>query len=152
MNGADILIIDKDPRFTAAISAMIEMDYQVRPAHSWEAAMEQLLTRRPSLIVLGYLEPRGTSFHIHREIKSRSQWNRIPLLVIDVCPKEHMRKGWRKSEGMQMDAEGYLNRPLSSGELKAEILRALDSCSLREIAWQNVLERKEEDLIQKAAS
>lgn len=152
MNSANILVIDNDRRFTAGIAGMIGKDYEVRTANSQETAMTQMRIRKPSLIILGYLEPRGTSFQLHTEIKSSPESKRIPLLVIDVRPAEHVYKGWRKCEGMQMDAEGYLNRPVPAAELKAEILRALDSCSLREIAWQSILERKENDLIQKAAS
>jgi hypothetical protein len=64
-----------------------------------------------------------------------------------VAPQEHSRKGWRRIEGLQMDAEGYLSRPLEAQLLQTEIARVLDGCSAGMVSWTRVLEQAEKTLL-----
>ena len=69
------------------------------------------------MVMVGYLEPRGDAFELHKELRETLVTKNIPLLVVDVSPEEHTRKGWRRDEGMQMDAEDYISRPVEPAEL-----------------------------------
>ena len=150
MERESILIVDGDRRFAADLARQLGEHYRVRSAFSGPVAMDLAKRNAPSLMVIGYLEPRGESFRLHRQIREDRQLCRIPLLVVDVHPNEHSRKGWRRHEGMQMDAEGYMSRPVALQELQAEVKRILQSRSLRYVEWQEALERKARGLVQEA--
>ena len=142
-----ILIIDHDLRFTARLRQCLQGEYTVFETHSAAEAVEQAERLEPSLIILGYLEPRGTAFQLHRELRGTANL-RPPLLVVDVRAEEHSRRGWRKIEGLQMDAEGYLSRPVEYAELRAEVRRILESRSVAQIRWREFLERRASDLLE----
>jgi hypothetical protein len=58
-----------------------------------------------------------------------------------------MRKGWSKYEGMQMDAEGYVSRPIAPADLKRIVTRILESTGSRQLRWREVLEQEEKHLV-----
>ena len=51
-------------------------------------AMMKVMTDRPEVIVLGYLEPRGEIFKVYEQLKKRLETTDIPQVVIDVAPEE----------------------------------------------------------------
>ena len=103
---------------------------------------------QPDLILLGYFEPRGESFNLHKELREHKRTGAIPILVIDVPPRDHLRKGWNRVEGLQMDAEGYLSRPLDPVALNAEIKRILEIKSAGLPSWAQILAETERKLLQ----
>ena len=103
--------------------------------------METAKTTGPHIVIVGFLEPRGDSFKLHRELREEPITSYIPLLVVDVCPEEHCRKGWRPYEGMQMDAENYLTRPVESVELKEEVARIIQSAASQRLESRVALEQ-----------
>jgi DNA-binding response OmpR family regulator len=88
--------------------------------------MEEARRLMPDLILLGYLEPRGTSFQLYKELRDGLLTKSIPLVVIDVRREEHSRKGWRRDEGMQMDADDYLVQPVDPIVLRETVERILN--------------------------
>jgi CheY-like chemotaxis protein len=82
-----------------------------------DEAITKALTGNPDLIILGYLEPQGEAFHLHRQLKENPMTKDIPQVVVDVAPEERPSKGWQKNEGLSMEAEDYLCQPISPPEL-----------------------------------
>jgi PleD family two-component response regulator len=142
-----VLVADTDVALLGKIRNWLGTDFRVSEARNAKAAFQMACEQRPDLILLGYLEPRGESFNLHKELREREDTASIPLLVIDVAPQEHSRKGWRRIEGLQMDAEGYLCRPLEAQLLQTEVARALDGGSAGMLSWARVLEQTEKALL-----
>jgi len=94
-------------------------------ASGQEEAMMHVHAEQPEIIILGYIEPRGTSFKIHEQFKENPETANIPQIIIDVAPEEQATRGWRKSEGLLMEAEEYICQPVTPEELGEIIERIL---------------------------
>ena len=68
---------------------------------------QEMMRVEPNLIVLGTLAPAGQAFSMHDWLRQHPRYRDIPLMVIDARYEERSIKGWRRFEGMQMDADEY---------------------------------------------
>ena len=105
--------------------------------------MEKAKNECPDMVIIGFLEPRGDSFRLYKELKENPETSNMPLLVVDVRPENYSRKGWRKHERAQMDFEGYLTRPIEFGELREAVEKILRSSDPRPVELDEALERME---------
>ena len=112
-----ILVVDSEPDFIKAVKEALGTSYEVSVTSTRKEGLDKAKRETPNMIILGYLEPRGDAFELHKELRETLVTKNIPLLVVDVSPEEHTRKGWRRDEGMQMDAEDYISRPVEPAEL-----------------------------------
>jgi len=115
---AKVLVIDRNPDFIGATRDALEDSYRVISTSTKKGVMERIRKEVPDFVILGYLEPRGTSFEVHKELREKSRTKNVPLLVVDASVEEHPRKGWRKEEGMQMDADDYITQPIEPARLR----------------------------------
>ena len=114
-----VLIIDSEPGFIKTTQNALAANFEVVCATSASEGMDKAVSECPEAIVLGYLEPRGTSFKLHKELRKNTSTKNIPLLVVDVRSEEHSRKGWKRHEGLNMNADDYMSRPVEPAELRA---------------------------------
>jgi len=112
-----ILVVDSEPDFIKAVREALNSSYEVSVASTRKEGLNKAKKETPHMVMVGYLEPRGDAFELHKELRETLVTKNIPLLVVDVSPEEHTRKGWRRDEGMQMDAEDYISRPVEPAEL-----------------------------------
>lgn len=136
-----ILIVDSELDFVGAAKEALEDFCEVRVAFSKERGVEAATEGHPDLIIIGFLEPRGDSLKLHRQLRAESATRDIPLLVVDVRSEDHARKGWKVEEGM--DAEGYLIRPVEPAELREEVIRVLESIASKPLETREALEQME---------
>jgi len=115
------LIIDDESDFVEACRMTLEAKaYQVLTASSKTEAQE-MIKADPDIVVLGTLAPAGQAFAVHQWLKHHPRYKDIPLLVIDARYEERFVKGWRRFEGMQLEAEGYVTKPIEPVELVPRI-------------------------------
>jgi len=121
-----ILIIDDEPNFVAACCKTFEAkQFQVTSASNKGQAQEAAKTN-PDIIILGTLSPAGEAFRLHQWLKGHPQYRGIPLLVIDAPPEARATRGWSRDEGMKLEAEGYLTKPVEPAELAPRIQSLLE--------------------------
>lgn len=138
-----ILIGDCERNFVEEAREALKGSYEVTTASSRKESLEKAKNERPDIVIIGFLEPRGDSFRLYKELKENPETSNMTLLVVDVRPENYSRKGWRKHERAQMDSEGYLTRPVESGELREAIERILRSSDLKPVELDEALERME---------
>lgn len=136
-------MVDRDAHFVRTVQQALRDFYEVRVAFTRREGLEKVKGECPSMVILGYLEPRGDAFRLHEEIRENLENNRIPLLVVDVRPEEHFRKGWRREEGMQMDAEDYVSRPIKPAELAELVGEIFERISVKPVELKSVWEQVE---------
>jgi len=125
-NQIKILIVDDDPDFIQFATAAFKTKlYEVNVADSKRQGLERVKEETPSLIVLGTLAPRGDAFELHRELKENPQYRAIPMIVVDASPEDQARKGWRRDEGLMLDAEDYVARPVEVSVLVDRVEKLL---------------------------
>jgi DNA-binding NarL/FixJ family response regulator len=125
-NPEKILIIDDELDFIEAFQRTMEAKgFQVMVASSMSMA-ERFLGMTPDTIVLGTLSPAGQAFNAHQWLKQHPQYKNIPLLVIDAKVEERNLRGWRRLEGMQLEAEDYVSKPIEPAALLPRVQRLLE--------------------------
>ena len=126
--GEKILIIDDEIDFLEAFRRTLEAkSYQVITTSGKEQAQEIMGKEEPNLIVLGTLAPAGQAFSMYQWLGQHPRYKDIPLLVIDARYEERPVKGWRKFEGMQLEADEYVTKPIEPASMVPQIRSLLEA-------------------------
>ena len=111
-----ILIVDDENDFVEALKKTLENEaYIVVTAGDREQAEKMVRSHEPDAIVLGTIMPRGDAFLFHKWMKQTLGFGNLPIMVINAPPEKQLLKGWRMDEGMRMDAEDFLAKPVELG-------------------------------------
>lgn len=122
-----ILIVDDENDFVKALKNTLENEaYIVFSADDREQAEKMVRAHEPDAIVLGTIMPRGDAFLFHKWMKQTLGFGNLPIMVINAPPEKQLLKGWRMDEGMQMDAEDFLAKPVEPTALIPRIQALLD--------------------------
>ncbi|MCZ7663233.1 MAG: response regulator [Thermoleophilia bacterium] len=124
-----ILVVDDDPGFREACRVTFEAKlYDTVLSPSREDALERM-KEDPDLVILGTLEPAGEAFRLHQWLKAQRRYADVPLMVIDAAARERGTKGWRKFEGMRMQCDEYLTKPVEPSMLVPCIQHMLEEAT-----------------------
>jgi DNA-binding NarL/FixJ family response regulator len=116
-----ILIIDDELDFVEACRRTFEARaYQVVTTSS-RAQAQDMMSAEPDVVVLGTIAPAGQAFTMHQWLKQHPRYKDVPLLVIDARYEERSTRGWRRFEGMQLEAEDYVSKPIEPASLVPRI-------------------------------
>lgn len=79
-----VLIIDDDPDYSAALKAVIEnKGYQADSAPNSELGLKKIETRKPDLIILDVMmETKDEGFRFSRKLKKSEEYKDIPILML----------------------------------------------------------------------
>lgn len=122
-----ILIVDDEPDFTESLRAILEVkSYQVVVATSRAQAQERAWAEKPDAVLVGTIMPRGDAFLMHEWLRETPPFNDVPMIVIDAPVEKQLLRGWRRGEGLQLEAEDYLVKPVEPESLVPMLERLLD--------------------------
>lgn len=122
-----VLIVDDELGFVEALKQTLEKEnYIVATANDREEAEHMIRAHEPGIIILGTIMPRGDAFLFHKWMKQTLGFGNLPIMVINASPDKQLLKGWRMDEGMQMDAEDFLAKPVEPASLIPRIQALLD--------------------------
>ena len=117
-----LLIIGKDEDVLAAVSKLLEENFNLLQAKTEKEGLSQARKNKPQAIILGYLEPRGASFELHKRFRVGWITKHIPMIILDIDSKDKPNTTWTRDEAMQMEAEDYISFQYSKGENLASLL------------------------------
>jgi len=176
-----ILVVGSEPELLDETSKLLGESFELSYASNDKEALEKARREIPDAIIVGYLEPRGSSFQLHERLRGGWITKNIPLLVVDIDSDQHFQKGWSREEGLLMDADNYVtitgrntreDSTAISGLLEPPQLREKLDTSLREklntfreailapdtfcVTWEQIagrgaFELQQEELIDNAA-
>lgn len=126
---AKILIIDDEPHFIEALQRTLEAKSYLVMTSSSRALAQEMMKTEPNLVVLGTLAPAGEAFSMYKWLGQHPRYKEIPLLVIDARYEERPIKGWRRFEGIQVDGDEYLYKPIEPASLLPRIHSLLEAVS-----------------------
>ncbi|MFC1915119.1 response regulator [Chloroflexota bacterium] len=122
-----ILVVDDEADFTRALKKSLEAkDYQVMIARNKERAEKMIGIQKPDLVVVGTIRPRGSAFKLHIWLKETPKFSEVPLLVVDAPPEQRLIKGWLADEGLELQSEDYVSKPIGSSSLVPRIEKLLE--------------------------
>ena len=125
-NNKRILIIDDEPDFVEAFRMTLEAKASQVITATSKAQAQEMMEVVPDIIVLGTMTPAGQAFSMHQWLKQHPKYKGIPLLVIDARYEERLIKGWRRHEGMQLESDDYVAKPIEPASLVPRIQRLLE--------------------------
>src|SRR4030043_1815181 len=122
-----VLIVDDESDFVEVLKQILEKEnFIVATAYDREEAERMVRAHEPGIIILGTIMPRGDAFLFHKWMKQTLGFGNLPIMVINASPDKQLLKGWRMDEGMQMDAEDFLAKPVEPASLIPRIQALLD--------------------------
>jgi len=116
-----ILLIDDDPDVHTVVKKILEpKSYHVVSAYDGEEGLGKVVEERPDLIILDVIMPGKHGFEVCRELKTDEKYHffsNIPVLMLTVYPEDREKMHLSIREGMMMEAEDYLQKPVDPQEL-----------------------------------
>ncbi len=128
-----VLLVDDESEFITDMQAkLLAKGWQVLTAGNRLEAEKVAGREKPDLIILGTIMPRGDAFQLHQWLKQNPNFREVPLIVVDAPPEQRLIKGWRMDEGLKLEAEQYLIKPVQSDSIMVWAEKFLDK-TLRRI-------------------
>jgi DNA-binding NarL/FixJ family response regulator len=129
--GGRVLLIDDEPAFVESFRRTLEArSYSVVAVPEAAQAKKMIRDVNPDLLVLGTLAPAGEAFSLHQWIRQQPRWRDLPMLVIDARAGERTARGWRREEGMQLQADDYVSKPVEPAALVPRLRELLEKARL----------------------
>ena len=127
-----ILIVDDELDFMEAFRRILEAkSYHVVTASSKVLAQEILKKEDANLVVLGTLAPAGQTFALYHWLEQHPRYQDVPVLVIDARYDERPLRGLRRFEGVQMNPDEYVSKPVEPASLVPQIQSLLGAATRR---------------------
>ena len=125
-----ILIIDDDPDFVAATKMVLESrtDYKVLIASDGVAGLLLARDERPDLIILDVIMPFKDGFTAAREMQSDPELSQIPIIILTNFSHKKGETDVSVAQGMELEAEDYVEKPVEPQELLRRVDRILHTC------------------------
>ncbi|MFC1912590.1 methylenetetrahydrofolate reductase C-terminal domain-containing protein [Chloroflexota bacterium] len=134
-----ILVISSQSRLAELVHQAMGKFYEVIPARTQQEGLERAQKEFPEVIILGYLEPQGTTFDLHRRLREGWITRNIPLLVVDIETADRSRRALTIEEGLQMEADQYLSLVAEDGKVLSRLAEPI--INLRERVGKHLQER-----------
>jgi CheY-like chemotaxis protein len=116
-----ILLVDDDPVFVEATKTVLETEYQVVTALSGDEGLEKARQEKPALILLDIIMPTKDGFHVCRQLKDDAELAGIPVIILTSFAQHRGETTIPVSAGLELEAEGYIDKPVSPSELLKQV-------------------------------
>jgi len=114
-----VLLIDDDPDFVAATKSILESraDYRVLTASDGVFGLSMARAEKPDLIIMDVIMPVEDGFTAVRSLKADPDVSKIPVIMLTSYSQRKGETYVSVAEGMNLEAEDYLEKPVSPQEL-----------------------------------
>ncbi|HEU4570488.1 MAG TPA: type II/IV secretion system protein, partial [Gemmatimonadales bacterium] len=117
--GAHILVADDDPGIRRLLRTVLEQEgHTVGEAEDGMAALEQVRSRRPDLVLLDAEMPRLDGFGVLAALRSEPRLAATPVLMLTA-------RAEREVSALDQGAHDFLAKPVAPGALLARVRAAL---------------------------
>lgn len=115
-----ILLVDDDPVFVEAVSAVLETRYDIRIAFNGTEALEAISREKPDVIVLDVMmDHLSEGFEVARKIKSDVETRNVPVIMLTAVDRVYNYR--MEVEETYVPHDRYLEKPVEAQELLAVI-------------------------------
>ena len=121
-NRLKILLIDDDVDFVEATRAVLESkNYNVIVAYEGQAGLVKAREEKPDLILLDIIMPVKNGFTTAEQFKKDPALGKIPVIMLTSFSTKGQGSGIPVSHGYSLEAEDYVEKPVSPGELLTKV-------------------------------
>jgi CheY-like chemotaxis protein len=123
---AKILLVDDDKDFIESTKTVLESKpYQVIVASNGDEGLRKAREEKPDLILLDVIMPVKDGFTAAEQLKKDPQLSKIPTLMLTAFATIGRETQIPVSRGMELEAEDYIDKPVSPDELLARVEKHL---------------------------
>ena len=120
MNKKKVLLVDDDPVFVEAMSAVLETRFLVRSAGNGKEAFQRIAEERPELIILDVMmEYLSEGFDVARRLRADPDTAGIPIIMLTGV--DQMYNYRMEVDESWVPCERYLEKPVSPETLLSEV-------------------------------
>jgi CheY-like chemotaxis protein len=123
MNDGDrklVLLVDDDPVFVEAMTAVLETRFRVRSASGGNEAFRRIAEERPALVILDVMmEYLSEGFDVARKLRAERGTADIPIIMLTGV--DQMYNYRMEVDESWVPCERYLEKPVSPRVLLAEV-------------------------------
>ena len=113
----ELLIVDDNPENLRVLSSMLKQEgYVVRAAKNAKQALASINSSEPDLMLLDVHMPEMDGFELCRQIKTRPQFQYLPILFLSA-----LNDTFNKKKGFEAGAVDYMTKPFDIEEVKIRI-------------------------------
>jgi len=121
-----ILLIDDDVDFVEATKTVLESEpYDVIVAHEGNEGLQKAREENPDLILLDVIMPVKNGFTAAEQLKKDPELRKIPVLMLTAFSSKAQETSIPRSRGFTLEAEDYIEKPVTPAELLAKVKRYL---------------------------
>jgi len=121
-----ILIVDDDKDFVESTRTILESKpYEVVVAYEGEEGLKKAREEKPDLILLDVIMPVKDGFTAAKQLKKDPQLGKIPVLMLTAFSSKRQESSIPVSRGFTLEAEEYIEKPVSPEDLLATVERCL---------------------------
>ena len=115
---AKILLIDDDLDFIESTKTVLESKpYEVIVAHDGDEGLRKAREENPDLILLDIIMPVKDGFTAAEQLKKDPELRRIPVLMLTSYSSRRQETSIPVSRGFELEAEDYIEKPVTPDEL-----------------------------------
>ena len=119
---AKILLVDDDVDFVEATKTVLESKaYEVIVAREGNEGLQKAKEESPDLILLDIIMPIKDGFTAAEELKKDPQLSKIPTIMLTSFSARRGETTIPVSKGYALEAEDYIEKPVSPAELLARV-------------------------------
>ncbi|GAH62358.1 unnamed protein product, partial [marine sediment metagenome] len=123
---AKILLIDDDADFVESTKIVLESKpYEVIVAYEGDEGLRKAREEKPDLILLDIIMPVKDGFTAAEQFKKDPQLSKIPVVMLTSYSSRRAGTSIPVSRGLELEAEDYIDKPVSPDELLRRIERYL---------------------------
>ena len=123
---AKILLVDDDDDFVESTKTILESKpYDVVVAYEGDEGLRKAKEENPDLILLDIIMPVKDGFTAAEQFKKDPQLSKIPLLMLTSFSQQVGETPLAVSRGLELEAEDYIEKPISPQELLATVEKYL---------------------------
>lgn len=121
---AKILVIDDDIDFINATRTVLESKpYEVVTAYDGEEGLRKARQEKPDLVLLDVIMPVKDGFTAAEQFKKDPTLAKIPVLMLTSFSQRVAETNIPASRGLELNAEDYIEKPVSPKDLLAAVAR-----------------------------
>ncbi len=123
---AKILLVDDDEDFVETTRIVLESKlYQIIVASNGDEGLRKAREEKPDLILMDVIMPVKDGFTAAEQLKKDPQLSKIPTLMLTAFATKGRETSIPVSRGYDLQAEDYIDKPVSPDELLARVEKHL---------------------------
>ncbi|MFC1914501.1 PleD family two-component system response regulator [Chloroflexota bacterium] len=123
---AKILIVDDDADFVESTRIVLESKpYDVIVAVDGNDGLRKAKEEKPDLVLLDVIMPVKDGFTAAEQFKEDAELSKIPVLMLTSFSTKGGETGLARSRGYGLEAEDYIDKPVSPEELLKRVDKQL---------------------------